>query len=108
MQLCVFAISKLVRLQSAGIRKSNVRRKRHQDVIEWALFLNLQNHITYRHMLGDKDSYELAFALADKLENFSKIKSWSRTALAPLEKVCNLVLTPIGRMIERLLCEMSA
>ena len=71
-----------------------MNRKRHQDIIEWALFLNLHNEITYRHMLGDKDSYELAFALAGKLEHFSKVTSWSRTALAPLEKVCRCLSPP--------------
>ena len=62
-------------------------RHRHWDVIEWVVFVNLHHNITWKHMYGDKDSYELAFALADKLKDFSKIPSWSRTALTPLIEV---------------------
>ena len=62
-------------------------RHRHWDVIEWVVFVNLHHDITWKHMYGDKDSYELAFALADKLKYFSKISSWSRAALTPISQV---------------------
>lgn len=42
----------------------------HQDVLEFLWTLNENAAITYKHMLGDKDTFRLAFALAGKLNSF--------------------------------------
>lgn len=41
-------------------------RVRHADVLEWVWFLNAHAELLYKHMLGDKDTFEIAFVLAGK------------------------------------------
>ena len=45
---------------------ANVHRQRHVQVLLWMWFVTTNNDWFYQHMLGDKDSYRLAFALAGK------------------------------------------
>jgi hypothetical protein len=46
---------------------------RHQDVLEYALLLNEHFEVTYQYMLGDKDTFRLAYALAGKLDDFYQV-----------------------------------
>ena len=56
-------------------------------MLEWLLFLNSHHKVLYGAMQGDKDSFELAFALAGKHSDFRRIMYWPRAALANLTKV---------------------
>ena len=47
-------------------------RARHADVLEFILFLNANADVLYSLVWGDKDLYELAFALAGRLGNFTQ------------------------------------
>ena len=41
--------------------------------MEWLWFLNSHAELLYKHMLGDKDTFEMAFMLAGKHEQFHRI-----------------------------------
>lgn len=65
-------------------------RRRHADVVELVLMLNLYYEVLYYKMIfGDKDSFELAFAIAGKLDDFQKISIWPRSALSVKNAVRN-------------------
>ena len=57
----------------------------HVDVLEWLWWLNSHNGVTYDNMLGDKDTYRLAFALANKLPEYQQVKLPPRDAMVKLE-----------------------
>ena len=50
-------------------------RRRHADVVEWAWFVNSygDNGIYQQLMNGDKDSFLLAFALANKITEYYQV-----------------------------------
>lgn len=50
-------------------------RVRHADVLEWLWFLNSHRKPVFDWMWGDKDTYRLAFALADKADSFQLVHS---------------------------------
>ena len=56
-------------------------------MLEWLLFLNAHHNVLYQSMYGDKDSFELAFALAGKHGDFRRVKYWPRAALGNLTEV---------------------
>lgn len=43
---------------------------RHWDVLEYVLFLNTHDEFVYKHVLGDKDTFRVAFSLAEKREDY--------------------------------------
>ena len=49
------------------------RRARHADVLEWLWFLNSHRKPVSKWMWGDKDTYRLAFALANKADDFQQV-----------------------------------
>lgn len=59
-----------------------IDRLRHVDVLEWLWWLNSHHKVTYRNMNGDKDTYRLAFALANKLSEYQQVKVPARDALS--------------------------
>ena len=48
-------------------------RQKHDDVLEWIMFLNLHADMLYSIIWGDKDTYRLAFHLAGKSSGFSQV-----------------------------------
>lgn len=48
-------------------------RRRHWDVLEWLWFLNSHAELLYKYMLGDKDTFEIAFMLAGKHQQFHRV-----------------------------------
>lgn len=50
-------------------------RVRHWQVLEWLLFLNTHDAVVYHRewMLGDKDTFRAAFALAGVVEEFRQV-----------------------------------
>lgn len=50
-------------------------RKRHADVLEWAWFINSygDDGVYAQLMNGDKDSFLLAFALANKTDEYYQV-----------------------------------
>ena len=63
-------------------------RRRHADVLEWLLFLNSYPDVVYKQVsYGDKDTFELAFALAEKHADFYRILQWPRAALCNITEV---------------------
>ena len=53
----------------------SICRARHADVLEWLWFLNSHRKPVSKWMWGDKDTYRLAFALADKADHFQQVCS---------------------------------
>ena len=51
-----------------------VSRRRHDDVLEWVVLLNLEGELVYDLVWGDKDTYRLAFALAGKGPAFTQVR----------------------------------
>jgi hypothetical protein len=58
-------------------------RERHFSVLEWLMFLNTHNEFTYRYAHGDKDTYRVAFELADKKEEYFQVNQPLSVALQP-------------------------
>jgi len=58
-------------------------RERHFSVLEWLLFLNTHNEFTYRYAHGDKDTYRVAFELADKKDEYFQLEQPLSVALQP-------------------------
>jgi hypothetical protein len=57
-------------------------RRRHADVVEWAWFINSygDDGVYQQLMNGDKDSFLLAFALANKITEYYQVilsHSWT-------------------------------
>ena len=50
-------------------------RSRYVDVLEWILFLNANADVLYTLVWGDKDLYELGFALAGLLQHYTQVSS---------------------------------
>lgn len=43
-------------------------------MLEWLWYLNSHQNIVYQNMLGDKDTYRLAFNLAGKGVNYTQVR----------------------------------
>ena len=56
-----------------NLRTLNFCRQKHDDVLEWIMFLNLHADMLYSIIWGDKDTYRLAFHLAGKSSSFSQV-----------------------------------
>lgn len=54
----------------------------HADVLEWAWWLNSHWRTTFQHMHGDKDSWRLAFGLANKTHAYRQVSMPPRDALS--------------------------
>ena len=67
------------------LHQSPLFRRKHLDVMEWILFVNAQHETTYQYIYGDKDSFELAFNLADKGKQYNRVKYGPRASFRPLE-----------------------
>ena len=63
-------------------------------MLEFVLLLNVHSPVIYKVMFGDKDTFELAFMLADKFGSFQKMPSWVRNALSKKTKVSCPVSLP--------------
>ena len=50
-------------------------------MLEWLFFISIRTQLLDRWFFGDKDTYELAFALAGKPQDFQKVRGWIRTVL---------------------------
>ena len=56
------------------------------------MFLNAHGNVRDELMYGDKDTFELAFALAGSHSDFHQMRIWARAALSELKHVrstCN-------------------
>ena len=65
-----------------------LNRERHWDVLEYLLFINMHHNITYHveNMLGDKDTFPAAFALAGKQRDFNQVSIGPLAALVDFER----------------------
>ena len=52
------------------------------DVLEWILFLNANADVLYTLVWGDKDLYELGFALAGLLQNYTQVSIMQQKLLS--------------------------
>ena len=69
-------------------------RRRHADVLEYILFLNLHAHILYNKMHGDTGTYQIAFMLAGKGQLFNQVCSsgafdWQQWPAVPAPDTCS-------------------
>jgi hypothetical protein len=51
-----------------------IDRARHADVLEWMWLLNTHKGLVYRCLVGDKDTYKLAFELAGKAHDYWQVR----------------------------------
>ncbi len=65
---------------------ASICRQRHWDVMEWLFFLNSHAELLYQHMLGDKDTFEIAFMLAGKHSQFHRVPISPGVPLSKLYK----------------------
>ena len=54
--------------------------------MEWLFFLNSHAELLYQHMLGDKDTFEMAFMLAGKHPQFHRVAISPGVPLSKLYK----------------------
>lgn len=82
-------------------------RRRHADVVEWTWFINSygDDGVYQQLMNGDKDSFLLAFALADKISEYYQVPEYVRLCLhdvaegGKLEHVGILHHNPQGQVV---------
>jgi hypothetical protein len=46
-------------------------RVQYWEVLEWVLFLNTHDSLTYRYSMGDKDTFRVAYTLAGKTDGYN-------------------------------------
>jgi len=63
---------------------------KHADVLQYVHALNQQSAVTYDYMFGDKDTFRLAFAIADKLEAFNQVTNMPGAAFASKDSSAEL------------------
>jgi len=63
---------------------------KHADVLQFVHVLNQQSAVTYDYMFGDKDTFRLAFAIADKLEAFNQVTNMPGAAYASKDSSAEL------------------
>lgn len=61
-------------------------RQKHADVLQWLWFLTANSGFFYPRMHGDKDTYRLAFALAEKTSEYFQVKSGPQLGLTPWKR----------------------
>ena len=61
-------------------------RQKHTDVLNWLWFLTANSDFFYPRMHGDKDTYRLAFALAEKTSEYFQVKSGPQLGLTPWKR----------------------
>lgn len=59
-----------------------IDRARHADVLEWLWMLNAHAGIVYRCVVGDKDTYRMAFELAGKAGDYVQVSLHSKRGAA--------------------------
>ena len=65
-----------------------LHRVRHIDALDWAMFINLWSDIMYKHVLGDKDTFEMGFMLAEKHAAFYRVPTPPRAAFTRVQQAC--------------------
>lgn len=63
-------------------------RVRHWDILEYLMFINLHYNLTYNveGVLGDKDTFQVAFALAGKTEEYNQVPIGPIAAMIDFER----------------------
>ena len=54
-------------------------------MLEWLWFLNSHAELLYKHMLGDKDTFEMAFLLAGKQRLYNRVPHGPGLPLSQLQ-----------------------
>ena len=62
-------------------------RHRHAAALDWLVFLNAHGNVRDDLMYGNKDTFELAFALAGSHSDFHQLRIWPRSALSEQKHV---------------------
>ncbi|KAL0026151.1 hypothetical protein WJX79_005452 [Trebouxia sp. C0005] len=73
-----------------------LNRQKHADVLHWLWFVTTNSDFFYARMHGDKDTYRLAFALADKAGEYHQIKVGPQLGLMPWKAARGLVYVSAG------------
>lgn len=61
-------------------------RVRHADVLELMWMLNSHHDVLYGLMYGDKDTFKIAYFLANKSQEYNQVAVWSREAINEVAK----------------------
>ena len=62
-------------------------RQKHTDVLEWTLFVNAHHETSYKYIYGDKDTFEFAFHLAGKAQQYRRIGYGPRASFKRVKEV---------------------
>lgn len=71
-------------------------RQTHADVLHWLWFVTANSEFFYPRMHGDKDTYHLAFALANKTSEYHQIKVGPQLGLTPWKRPEGLFYVSAG------------
>ena len=66
---------------------NDICRRKHDAVLEWAMFLTSFNNVVRQYVPSYEDVWELAFALAGNLEHHGKVSYPARAAMAQKRQV---------------------
>jgi hypothetical protein len=71
-------------------------RQQHTDVLYWLWYVTANSDFFYPRMHGDKDTYRLAFALANKASQYNQIRSGPQLGLTPWKRPEGLFYVSAG------------
>ncbi len=74
-----------------------VCRSRYWRMLEWLLFVNIHDEVTYRITHGDKDTFRLAFSLAGEHTSFQLVSRSGCLQLLLFKASCGLAEKKRGR-----------
>lgn len=81
---------------------------RHADVAEWALWINSFGDSIYKAVWGDKDTFQLAFAVAGKAHEFNQLQvtvvGGNLHACREVVSAASVISLPTAAMCERPAC----
>ena len=83
MQLNVRLFPVCIQSPTQHLRQLFVHRQKHAEVLHWLWFVTANSDFFYPRMHGDKDTYRLAFALANKASQYNQIKYGPQLGLTP-------------------------
>ena len=71
-------------------------RQQHVDVLYWLWYITANSDFFYPRMHGDKDTYRLAFALANKASQYNQLKLGPQLGLTPWKRPEGLFYVSAG------------
>ena len=96
MQLNVSLSAVCIQSRMQHFRQLSAHREMHAEVLHWLWFVTANSDFFYPRMHGDKDTYRLAFALANKASQYNQIRIGPQLGLTPWKRPEGLYYVSAG------------